>query len=195
MELVEGTVNKTTPLFQFDYGQRLFFTGAELPMAYEVHFCNVGSNESITALGDSDGVRIPDELLLNGKHIKVWIYLHSGEDDGETEFNGIVPVYKRAKPTNNSPSPTQQDIITQAIAVLNDAIEESGENVRHYPIIEDDYWFVWDAEQGHYVSTGVRATGDKGDPGEKGDPGDLSQSDIATAMETQSMIDEYYGGE
>ena len=38
MRLLEKEVARSRGLFQYDYGQRLVFTGVELPDAYEVHF-------------------------------------------------------------------------------------------------------------------------------------------------------------
>ena len=56
-------------------------------------------------------------------------------------------------------SPEQLDIITSAINSLNNAIEKTQENVEHYPEIRNEVWYVWDAEEGDYVSTGVSANG------------------------------------
>ena len=36
--------------------------------------------------------------------------------------------------------------------------------VSHYPRIINGVWFVWDAETGKFVSTGISAQGEKGDP-------------------------------
>ena len=93
-------------------------------MAYEVHFSNSLHGESKTMIGDATGVDIPDEYLLSGENVFVWVFIHTGESDGETEFSGFIPVNERAKPTDIQPTPEQQDVITQAIAVLNEAIEE-----------------------------------------------------------------------
>lgn len=109
----------TGNLYQYDYGQKLIIYGAVLPETYEVHFSNEQYGSSKTVLGDSTGVVIPDEYLTSGDNIHVWIYLHDGDADGETEYHGIINVIKRAKPTDQEPTPVQQDVITQAIAALN----------------------------------------------------------------------------
>lgn len=236
MRLFRGMLNRSLPLYQYDYGQRLVFTGVDLPNAYEVHFSNTDRGDSKTAIGNADGVDIPDEFLLSGEQIRVWLFLHDGADDGETEYKGIIPVHTRARPTNAEPTPVQQDVITQTIAALNEAVEETETNVEHYPQIVEGYWWVWDAELGDWVSTGVKATGDKGDKGDKGDtgatpdfaigtvetlpagssatatitgtaknpvlnlglpkgdPGELTEADVASTAETQSMINNYFGG-
>lgn len=166
---VRGCRATTTPLYQYDYGQILVLNGIELPSAYEVHFANsINSGTSITQIGNADGVSIPDELLTNPFDIYAWLYLHAGEDDGETVLVITIPVKQRAKVTNTPPTPVQQDAITEAIAELNS-------NVSHYPKIEDDEWCVWDAVQHNWVRTGVPATGPQGIQGiqgEKGDKGD-----------------------
>lgn len=119
-----GRLAQSAALYQYDYGQRLVFQNIELPQTYEVHFANDGDTETITMLGDGDGVLVPDELLLTGKNIKAYIYLHAGEDDGETEYCATIPVAARPEPSETQPTPVQQDIITQAIAAMQAAQTE-----------------------------------------------------------------------
>ena len=124
-----GRTTTTPHLWQYDYGQLLKIEGLELPVAYEVHFSNeeiIGTSK--TSIGDENGVIIPDEYLLSGKHIHAWIFLHDEETDGETEYKILIPVKKRAKPTDIEPTPVQHDVITQAIAALNSAVEQTGED-------------------------------------------------------------------
>lgn len=116
-----GGVTTTRPLYQYDYGQILRFTGQELPAAYEVHFANDGAASSTTSIGGPDGVQIPDAYLQSGAAIRAWLYLHTGPDDGETRFEVYIPVKTRAAITDAEPTPVQQDAITQAIAA-SDAI-------------------------------------------------------------------------
>lgn len=116
----------TRMLRQYDYGIRLVLTGVNLPNAYEVHFSNKKHGGNAKAvLGDASGVLIPDEYLLTGEPIFAWVYLHTGQDDGESVYLIEIPVEKRPAPDPTQPTPVQQDIITQAIAVLNNAIEET----------------------------------------------------------------------
>ena len=121
VEFKGQTLTDTRPLFQYDYGQKIKFVDLTLPSSYEVHFSNYDNNESITMIGDSTGVLIPDELLQTGLNIYVWVYLHDYTDDGETEYSCIIPVYRRAKPSNQEPTPVQQDTITQTLARMNAA--------------------------------------------------------------------------
>lgn len=164
-QLKKGETSRTIPLWQYDYGMVLLPVGVELPDAYEVHFANGKNEDSVTSIGDESGVLIPDSMFLSGKNINAWVYLHSGEDDGETVYSVVIPVNDRAKPTNETPTPVQQDVITQTIAALNAAVERSETNVTHYPKVVDGYWYCWDANENTYVNTGVSATGPQGPTG------------------------------
>ena len=89
----------TRSLYQYDYGQILRFEGLELPQAYEVHFSDKPySGEATTQIGNADGVTIPDAYLLNSGYVYAWIYLHTGEDDGETRYTIKIPVAGRSMP-------------------------------------------------------------------------------------------------
>ena len=123
-------ITYTKPAYQYDYGMILKFSGIELPQAYEVHFSNTEfCGESISQIGDESGVTIPDEMFLSGSPIYAWTYLHTGEDDGETVYKAVIGVNKRARPSNLEPTPVQQDAITQAIAALNVAVEQTAADV------------------------------------------------------------------
>lgn len=125
-----SNITYTKPAYQYDYGMILKFSGIDLPQAYEVHFSNTEfCGESISQIGNSDGVTIPDEMFLNGNPIYAWTYLHTGEDDGETVYKAVIGVNKRAKPSDLEPTPVQQDAITQAIAALNVAVEQTAADV------------------------------------------------------------------
>lgn len=106
-------------LWQWDYGQRLIIRGLNLPDVYEVHFCNPGDAESITTIGDSTGVSIPDELLETGKYIKAYIYLHEGTDDGETEYEITIKVYPRARPSDRGPRESERSVLDEVLVLLN----------------------------------------------------------------------------
>ena len=119
-------VTYTRYAWQYDYGQILKFTGVDLPEAYEVHFSYAGTGGvTITQIGNADGVAIPDQFFMADKNINVYLFLHSGEDDGETVYNVIIPVKGRPAPSDMRPSTVEQSEITQAIAALNHAVEET----------------------------------------------------------------------
>lgn len=102
----------TSPLYQYDYGQILKFIDISLPANYEVHFSNYEKGTAITNVGNINGVAIPDTFLQTGLPIYVWIYLHTGLNDGETEYRLTIPVNKRAQPSNEEPTQEQQDSVT-----------------------------------------------------------------------------------
>ena len=121
-----GTV--TRRLTQWDYGQTLTFTGADLPESYEVYFSNSKSLGSAKKqIGGADGVQIPDEYLTTGDDVFAWVFLHDGASDGETVYPIVIPVTRRPKPSEETPTPVQQDVITQAIAALNGGVERAEE--------------------------------------------------------------------
>lgn len=112
------------PLYQYDYGQILTFCGVDLPDSYEVHFAKEGDAQTVSVLGDSSGVLIPDMYLTTVKTVYAWLFLHEGEDDGETEYKVTIPVLARPEPSETQPTPVQQDVITQAIAAMQAAQTE-----------------------------------------------------------------------
>lgn len=119
-----GTLAQATPLWQYDYGQVLEINGLDLPATYQVHFCNCSDSQTITVLGNADGVLIPDNLLQTGKTVIAYIYLHTGADDGETEYKITIPVRPRPAPSDIPPTPEQQSALDEAIAALNSAVED-----------------------------------------------------------------------
>lgn len=125
-----GKAAKTIPLYQYDYGQKLLIKGVELPEYYEVHFSNQQYGDAVTVLGDSTGVLIPDSLVATGETIYVWLFLHDTSYDGETEYMGAIPVIKRAQPTDITPTPEEQSIITEVIAALNNMEDDMSAQVQ-----------------------------------------------------------------
>lgn len=112
-------------LYQYDYGQVLKFVDLNLPAAYEVHFSNYEHGESTTVLATSNEVTIPDMYFISGKDIYVWVYLHAGNSDGETEYQVNIPIIKRASISGEEPTEEQQSIIDQTIIALNNAVTEA----------------------------------------------------------------------
>lgn len=115
--------SKTAPLYQWDYGQELVFEGFDLPDTFEVQFANEFQGESTTQIAADNVVTIPDMYLTSGANIYAWIFLHMGEDDGETVYYIEIPVMERAEPSDEQPTPVQQSAITQAIAALNAGVQ------------------------------------------------------------------------
>lgn len=163
----------TSPVYQFNYGQILKIEGIELPSIFEVQFANEGEEDSTTSIGQNNQVDIPDMFFESGKGIRAWIYLHDTAEDGETVYQIMMPIIERAEPSDIEPTPVQQDVITQAIAALDEAVSDCEEAVSHYPKInsETGNWNVWDGEEEAWSDTGVHAQGEQGEPGTPGADG------------------------
>jgi len=156
---------------QYDYGQALSITGITLPDVFEAHFASVDGTQTVTMLGHDGVVEIPDELFRVAKAIICYIYLHDEATDGRTVYTIKIPVKARPEPSDVEPTPVQQDIITQTIAALNDAVEQTAADVSHYPKVIDGTWHIYDAETESWIDTGDSAQGPKGDKGDTGDTG------------------------
>lgn len=175
-------------LWQWDYGQVLVFTGVELPETYEVHFVINGTDSTMTVLGTSEGVVIPDELLAEAGQVICYIYLHTGADDGETEYKITIPVLSRQEPTEYEPTPIQQDVITETIAALNVAKSE-WENMTATATTLD-----YDEPATASYSDGVLSLGiPKGEPGSGGGAVDSVNGQtgdvVLTAADVGAMAD------
>ena len=107
------------------------------------------------------------------------------------------------------PAPEPYEDWVDSILAAGAGVEEA---VAKYPIIWNGVWFVWNAADSRFVSTGVNATGPagadgapgepgpKGDPGEKGEKGDKGDDgDQGPAGETgksayASAVDQGFDG-
>jgi len=154
------------PLFQYDYGQVLKLVGVddvELPLVYEVQFSNNPHGEAITITGTRDGgAIIPDEYLLSGASVFAWLFLHVGDNDGATEIEVEIPVRRKARPTEGTPTPVQRGTIDQIIADMGVAVDaaeasavrsesyarggtnsrtgEDTDNAKYYSELAEDYY-------------------------------------------------------
>ena len=138
VKFCKDTLVHANPLYQYDYGQKIKIFGLKLPAYYEVHFSNYERGDATIVLASSDEFEIPDMYLQSGRDIYIWIYLHTGDNDGETEYQIIIPVIKRAKPTDEVPTPEEQSVITETIAALNDAVTESRGGIERVQQIENN---------------------------------------------------------
>jgi len=118
----------TREVWQWDYGQILQFPDLGLPESYEVHFGNTVVGLAPIQIGNADGVQIPDILLAQPEAITAWVFLHVGDSDGETRYQVTIPVIPRAKPFTGDVPPVQQSAITQAISLLNGAVDDAEES-------------------------------------------------------------------
>ena len=73
-------------------------------------------------------------------------------------------------------NPAQDDAIESSdeYQSLSELITDAQSVLSNPPKIVNNVWWIWSPETKQYASSGIQATGvkgDKGDPGEKGDPG------------------------
>lgn len=162
---------QTATVYQYNQGMILRIIVPELPQAYEVDFANSTAGQSITQVGNENGVPIPDQFFVPGSMIHAWVVL-TGEDYVVTRYHIMIPISPRAVRTSEEPTPSQQSALDEAIAALNQAVEDAETAITHYPTVIDGYWHVWDVTAGEYVSTGVAAQGGQGPVGPQGPKGD-----------------------
>ena len=170
-----------SPIFyQYDYGQYLKFTDLDLPSSYEVLFAtNQERGTTITVLGNSDGVRIPDTLLQRGDTIHAWLFLHADSHDGRVMYDVTCPVVRRPQTSNAVPSQVEEDLISAAIAACQAAAEDAEDNAElaeasaadaldaivHAPRIINNYWEIYNTSTKQYEATEVKALGENGENG------------------------------
>lgn len=126
----------TRSVWQYDYGQILQITGAELPPAVEVQFSlHEKSGETITRVATTtDGVtevQIPNELLKrDGCKGDYFIYAYifvSDEKSGNTKYKIAIAVRKRPKPEEPTDEPEQEENLFHATVVTVNASAERAE--------------------------------------------------------------------
>ena len=116
----------TAPIWQYAKGQTLTIDGLDLPESYRVDYANSREKgESKPQIASGNEVAIPDEYLETGKTVFAWIVLSEGEDDSATEATVVIPVMRRAEPTDIEPDPAQQDVIDQLLAAMQKAVQEA----------------------------------------------------------------------
>lgn len=110
--------------FQYDQVQILQIEGIELPESYRVDFCNPGDARTISMVGTSDGVEIPNQLLATGLPVIAYVVL-SGIDENavETRYQITIPVTRRPAASDIQPTPAEQSTIDSLIDAMNDAVE------------------------------------------------------------------------
>ena len=113
---------RTEPIWQYDVGHELVFDGFELPTAFEVHFSRSPMGQSITQIGTENKVTLPDMYAQAAGTIYAWLYI-AGEDTGLTKYSIEIPVNRRARITDQQPTPVEQSAIDQAIAALNAGVD------------------------------------------------------------------------
>lgn len=131
----QNTTTYTCSVWQYDYGQILQITGAELPPAVEVQFSLYeNSGETITRIGTTtDGVtevKIPNELLKREEckrdyFIYAYIFV-SDEKSGNTKYKIAIAVKKRPKPEEPTEEPLPEpNIFHETVVAVNASAERA----------------------------------------------------------------------
>ena len=124
-----GRYTTTEPITKEDHGIYLQIENLELPVSYEVDFSNSRKGgDSVTMIGDSNGVLIPTQFIKDGKDIFAFLYW-VGPDYGRTVYTFCIPNHVRPDRTDDTPEPEQQSVIDQTIAALNTAVAQTSADV------------------------------------------------------------------
>lgn len=95
-----------------------------------------------------------DGELVNGDQIDSY---YAGYKLPECQIRETSDNYLLA---DNAPTSTlssaQLDIISVTLAQIRDAVQQTQENVSHYPIIINEEWYTWNSNTNQYIGTGVR---------------------------------------
>ena len=118
-------VTTATPIYRPDYGLKLKITNVELPTAYQVYISNSTCYDGTAKamIGNDDGVEIPTEFIATGKTVYAWLFMHTGDSDGEVTYRIIIPNVVTPEFTDDVPTPEQQSEIDQLIIALNTGVE------------------------------------------------------------------------
>ena len=124
-----GRYTTTEPIMKEDHGIYLQIENLELPASYEVDFSNSRKGgDSVTVIGDENGVLIPTQFIRDGKDVFAFLYW-VGPDYGRTVYTFCIPNHVRPDRTNEQPEPEQQSVIDQAISALNTAVAQTAQDV------------------------------------------------------------------
>lgn len=123
-----GTVARTMPVYQYNLGMVLQLEGLELSGTFRADFALSETGTSKSVIGANNAVQIPYEYFVPGTQIHCWIVL-SGDSYTVTRYHVVIPVDRRATPTEEEPTPEEQAVIDQLIAALNAAVEQTGADV------------------------------------------------------------------
>ena len=108
-----------------DYGILFQMPDLDLPAVYQVDFSNkLTGGTALTVIGNEDGALIPTSLIDSGKDVYAFLY-YTGVGFGKTTHVFRINNNRRAKRGTPAPTPTQQSVIDQTLAALNDAVEST----------------------------------------------------------------------
>ena len=129
-EIGESRRITTRPIsYQYDTVQILMLTaaeGIELPEFYQVDFCVIGDEDTVTMVGSlSGGAPIPDSLLRQGENLVAYLVLTGAEGDVQTRYEITIPVNERPTRSGIELSDDQQAQVDSLIEALNDGVDRA----------------------------------------------------------------------
>lgn len=110
---------------QYAYGQVLKISGLHLPASFDADISNKGDKQAKAVIGTDNTLPIDDAFFLSGKDVIVMINVHAADKDGRTKYIVRIPVEKRPIRADIELEPVEQDVISVAIAALNEAVEQT----------------------------------------------------------------------
>lgn len=116
---------RTEPIWQYDVGHVLNLEGFDnLPETFQMHYSHSPMGDAITQIGSNGQVSLPDEFAQTSAPIFAWVYV-AEDDTGLTKYTIEIPVMRRARITNQEPTPVEQSAIDQAISALNAGVSRA----------------------------------------------------------------------
>lgn len=119
----------TDPRSQYAYGQVVKISGLHLPASFDADIANKGDKQAKAVIGTNNELPIDDNYFLSGKDIIIMINVHATDKDGRTKYIINIPIDKRSKRADIELEPVEQDIVSTAIATLNEAVERTSADV------------------------------------------------------------------
>lgn len=195
------------PLYQGNYGQVIQFDGLTLPDSFEVHMTDESVGEAVQVIGGNNEVEIPNVLMERSGTLTVYIFLHDTEDDGTTCYTVWLMRNPKIQPDEQEIPEPEQDVISQTIGALNEAVakaeeirdsipetvetalteaKESGEFDGVSPtasVTQTEGGAIVTVTDASGETTAFLRNGAKGDKGDPGEPGKGAELHICSASE------------
>lgn len=153
-------ITAKSSLTQYDYGQVLDIEGLELPYSFEADFSNSPvSGDSRPVLGEDGSVSIPDEYLVSGEPVYVFLFLHQGDSDGSTEYRVMINVNRRPSRDMIEPTAAEQSMIEQALAAAEAATNDAHEAAEDARAAAEEARAA--AEEAHAAAEAARAAAEE----------------------------------
>ena len=129
-EIGESRRITTRPIsYQYDTVQILMLTaaeGIELPEFYQVDFCVIGDEDTVTMVGSlTGGAPIPDGLLRQGENLMAFLVLTGTESDVQTRYEITIPVNERPTRSGIELSDDQQAQVDSLVEALNEGVDRA----------------------------------------------------------------------